>query len=320
MTFDYPEVLWWLLALPAAGILFLPSALRVRRSVRAVIGARYRDASRRLMGRFIIAGLLFALAMAALIIAIAGPRWGSVTREDERRGLDIIFLMDLSNSMLATDITPSRLERAREIARAVTSRLPAARVGLVAFSGGATTIVPLTEDPVAFDLAVSGAHPQLLTAPGTDVRSGIDRSLDAFPAGSARHRVVIVLSDGGSLGELPVATRSRVRESEVRFFSVVVGTSAGGVIAVQAGETVRVGTVTTGLAELAETSDGAVYRADDPDVVTRLSGDLQRIGGLDEAILFRTDLVSRYRFMAIVALAFLALAVLVQSVPEGRRG
>lgn len=323
MTFLYPERLWLLTALVPLGILTLLGAIRSRRTVVAMVGSYHRrDVMAILTIKSFLMTVLQAASLAMVLLAAAGPQWGDVSIEDERRGIDMVFLVDVSNSMLIEDIAPSRLARSREVARALANRLEGLHAAVVVFKGAAVTIVPMTDDSVSLDLAINNLSPALLTAPGTSIHAGLQEALSAFPAGSPRHRIVLMLSDGGHEPGLSSETVNLLRRSEVPVWTVVAGTRAGGTIPMAGGGVVRdalgnaviLPAMGQRMQQIAELSGGRSYDLGDSAVVQRIAADADQAAGGSASILFRQVTVERYHLFVLAALVLLVFSILVQTI------
>lgn len=310
MTFEYPQLLWLLAGIPVLGLVLFFAGKRSRRTVSSLVGGgRGEYLLSVLIIKSFVVSVLFTVAVASLILALAEPRWGEVSVEDERRGLDLVFLMDVSNSMIAEDIPPSRLVRTREIARSLADRLGGAYKAVVAFKGAATVLVPMTEDPVAFDLAVGNLSGALITSAGTDVGRGIDAAIDAFPSGSPRHQAIVLFSDGDSLSNIGRETLDRLRASGIPIFAVASATANGatipradgGVLRDAEGRPVIARLDLAALQELVELSGGRLYRITDPGVAQQVADDLQRLSGGAADVIFRETSVNRYHLFVLAA-------------------
>lgn len=323
MTFDNGEFLWYLVGIPVIGVFLLISSLRTRRAVSALTTTRQEArVSAVLTVKTFVTAILFAGTLASLVLALAGPRWGEVSVEDERRGLELVFLFDVSNSMSAQDIQQSRLERSRETARSIVSRVPEAFVATVAFKGDAVPIVPMTEDDVAFELALSNLTGSLLTAPGTNIERGLNEALRAFPSGSGRYRAIILFSDGEQLEGSIDGVLEEIRLAEVPVIVVAAGTEGGAVIPTVDGGVVRDGSgnpVITridaeALDRIATSTNGSLYRLSDRSLVQEIVTELDRRSGVGRQVVFRRTRVERYHVFVLLALLFLVLLVLVHGV------
>ena len=322
MTFDASQYLWYLTAIPVIGLLLLVSSFQTRRTVRALTTQRQESRiSAILTVKSFISSILISAVLASLILALAGPRWGEVSVEDERRGLEIVFLFDVSNSMAAQDILPSRLERSRETARTLVSRLPDALVSAVAFKGDAVPILPMTEDDVAFQLALAGLSGSMITSPGTNIENGLRAAIAAFPEGSARYRVVILFSDGEQIDGDVTDVLEQLRVQEIPVLVVAAGTAGGaviptvndGVVRDAAGNPVLARVDLSALQEIADASDGTVYRLGNRTLLQELADELDRRSGVNQAVVFRRTRVERYHVFVSIAVLFLALSILVQN-------
>ncbi|MEO1477693.1 MAG: VWA domain-containing protein [Bacteroidota bacterium] len=215
MDFLNPDALWWLLAVPVAVGLFWRAARTRASALRAFFGVKpdgadlvmpglptpEATAARRARRQRWRAALLVA-ALALLVVALAGPRYGTQLREVQEESLDLVVALDVSASMLAEDVAPSRLDRAKYELRALLDEVQGARVGLIVFAGDAFIQAPLTSDFGAIRLFLDAANPDLVPTPGTDYGRMLRLARRAFDVtsedGSAtpRPRALLVVSDG----------------------------------------------------------------------------------------------------------------------------
>ena len=323
MSFLYGDVLWLLAGLPVLGGLILVAGYRNRRTVSQFVGRHRRtEILNTLAVKGFVTAVLFTGAIASLIVALAGPQWGDISVEDERRGLDLVFLMDVSNSMVAEDIPPSRLVRSREVARSIVGRLDESYRAVVAFKGAATVVVPMTEDPVAFDLAMSNLSGALITTAGTSVRSGLDTALGAFPSGSPRQKAIILFSDGEELQDTVDDELERLRTADIPVFGVLTGTSggatiptrSGGVLRDEAGRPVMVSVNRNTLEQLSAASNGQVYDIGDTSVAQDIAADLRELSGWGRDVVFREVSVERYHLFVLLAFVLFTGIILVNHV------
>jgi Ca-activated chloride channel family protein len=143
-----------------------------------------------------------ALAVVAVLgtgLALARPRWGMVTENVERRGADVVLVLDTSASMRATDVTPSRFVLARQAALSLVEKLPGDRLALVGCEGEAQVLVPLTLDSAAVALFLEALEPGIGTLPGTSLAAGLAAAAELMPPGTSAGKQVVVLSDGEDL-------------------------------------------------------------------------------------------------------------------------
>jgi Ca-activated chloride channel family protein len=175
----------------------------------------------------IVKNALLVLSLLLLGLALARPQWGVVEEEVARnRGEDVLFVLDLSKSMLAADVTPSRLQRAKLTILDFLHRQKGGRVGLVVFAGNAFLRVPLTADYDAFEESVAEASPDDLYVPGSDLARALIAGKNAFEKGDQR-KVLVLFTDGEDLGQLGVKTAQEFAKDGIVVFTVGVGTPSG---------------------------------------------------------------------------------------------
>ena len=240
MGWLHPTYAWALLAVPMALWLYR-RAVRQRRAARERFGdpATVRQLATALQPRrrtvkagLVVGGLLFGA------VALMGPRWGTEVRTVERRGVDLVVALDVSASMRAQDVPPSRLRRAKNEVRTLVGGLSGDRVGLVLFAGDGFVQCPLTTDYSAFQLFLDAAAPDQVPTPGTDVGAALDAAVQAFgtarPAADSaaapdeqRPRALLIVSDGEDhVGNLDAARR-RAEEAGATLLTAGVGTEEG---------------------------------------------------------------------------------------------
>ena len=167
--------------------------------------------------------LLVALVALALGAALARPRWGERTEKVERRGADIVLVLDTSASMRATDVTPSRFAVARQAALSLLSNLPSDRVALVGFEGEAQTLVPLTMDDAAVAIFLEALEPGIGTRPGTSLGSGLATAAELLPPGAEGGKNCVIFSDGEDLEGGGQKAAERAKAEGIVVHTVFVG-------------------------------------------------------------------------------------------------
>jgi Ca-activated chloride channel family protein len=174
------------------------------------------------------AKLILLLATVTLLVtALSRPQFGTRVETVRREGRDIIVALDLSNSMLAEDVAPSRLERAKLAVSQIIESLTGDRIGLVAFAGEAFVQSPLTVDYAAARLFLNAMEPDLVPIQGTDLGVAMSVALDAFGEEPDQRRVLILITDGEDHeGEIGVAI-DRASEAGIRVFTVGIGSTEG---------------------------------------------------------------------------------------------
>lgn len=232
MRFESASLLWLLIVLPLLGALAALAYTRRRRRLRqfvsgAVLPRLVRAAS---PGRDLFISILRLSAMAMCVVALARPQWGRRDEPVVRRGVDVVFALDLSSSMLAEDVVPNRLEEAKAQARSLLDSLTGDRVALVVFGGRAAVQCPLTLDYGAVRLFLDAAEPDFSPGPGSDVGRALDEATGVFNASERRYKTIVLFSDGEDLEGRGVSAAKRAHEQGVIVHAIGVGTTGGGPI------------------------------------------------------------------------------------------
>ncbi len=232
LTFGSPLCLWGLLALPVFAGLYIWSHLRGRALVGKVVASRLRDqlAGSVSVVRRILRGTFVVLALGLTIVALAQPRYGFTQQEIKQKGRDIIVAVDTSRSMLATDIAPNRLTRAKLLTQDLIRLLKGDRIGLVAFAGSSFLQAPLTLDYSAVINALDELDTTVIPKGGTNIASAIATAEQAFGKAEGQTRALVILTDGEELDADGVAAAKKAAEHGVRIFTVGIGSLEGSLI------------------------------------------------------------------------------------------
>lgn len=234
--FRFADQTWlWALALvPFLGLLFWRAAVARRAALELfadeALVRRLTGSVDHVVRRW--KALLRLGAVALLAVALARPQFGSRVETVQSRGQDIMIAVDLSQSMLAEDVTPSRLERARLTVTRLLERLDGDRVGLVAFAADAFVQSPLTVDYRAAAMFLSAMHPELMPIQGTDLGRAIEVSLEALDEGAREERVLVIITDAEDHEEGYEESVAALRQMAGRVYIVSIGTAEGGPIPV----------------------------------------------------------------------------------------
>jgi len=267
--------------------------------------------------------------MSLMVVAVAGPRWGFRWEEVHRQGIDLLIAIDTSRSMLASDVKPNRLARAKLAILDLVKRLDGDRVGLVPFAGAAFLECPLTLDYAAFERALHSLDVGIIPRGGTSLARAIDVSLEAFDARQSKHQALLIITDGESHeGDVEEAA-ARANERGIKIYTVGIGTAEGELIPLQAngtrgflkdrsGNVVKTRLDEDTLKTIALATGGAYVRGLGPDLGLDQVFD-EHISQMEERQL-STSLEKRYeqRFQIPLAAA-VALLILELLIGEGRR-
>ncbi len=331
MIFEAPWLLLGLFLVPLLALLELKASKRRESVLRNLVGARadhpllvQRRSDRPALGACLRLG-----ALALLVLGAAGPQWGREAVRRASQGSDIVFVIDVSASMDARDVAPSRLEESRREALALVDRLGGSRVGVIAFAGDAVRLCPLTLDQAALRLTLGSLDSRTVGEPGSDLGRALTMAAKLLPKGRRDEQAFVVWSDGEDLEGGAEQALKAIRDAGVRVFTVGVGTVAGDAIPVldeqgraidikrdEAGIAVRSRLDERLLRELARSTQGIYFRGD------RAGGELPRLvaalGGLargDRGARLVERPIARFGWFAL----FAALAVMGELVRPRRR-
>lgn len=237
MTFETPAWLWALAALPLAALLEWRAVVRAQRAARTLVGQRPDHALlAQTLPRARRTGVALRLgALALLVLGAAGPQWGRETVRRQSQGSDLVFVLDVSASMDARDVAPSRLGEARREALGLLDRVQGSRAGVVAFAGDAVRLCPLTLDHAATRMVLESLSSGSVSTPGTDLGRALRAALKLLPQGRREEQAIVLWTDGEDLEGGARAAIEDARRAGVRVFAVGVGTPAGDAIPVYDG-------------------------------------------------------------------------------------
>ncbi|NJC28242.1 VWA domain-containing protein [Neolewinella antarctica] len=170
---------------------------------------------------------LLLLSIPLLSFAMANPQWSAEREEIKRRGIDVVIGLDISNSMLAEDVQPSRMERARYFATALVTELTGNNIGVELFTCTSLMQAPLTTDYAFVKSVIASAGPYQISAQGTNLGSAIEQAEAAFDETSANHRALILISDGEDHDGSAVAAARAANEKGLLIYTIGVGTESG---------------------------------------------------------------------------------------------
>lgn len=173
---------------------------------------------------------LFAIAFLFFILGIARPQMGAILKEHKTRGAEVMVVLDVSNSMLAQDYSPNRLERAKLAISRMVDKLRDDRIGLIVFAGNSFVQLPITTDYVSAKMFLSSISTESVPIQGTAMGEAISTALRSFSAQSDKSRAIIVITDGENHEDDPVAAARQAAELGVRVFTIGVGSPQGTMI------------------------------------------------------------------------------------------
>ena len=328
MQFAQPQfLLIGLILIPAVGIFLLWAKSRQRKALDRLGNKTLihrLSANINWTGRRWRVGL-WLLALTMVMIALARPQWGSEVREIEQEGLQVMVALDVSQSMLAQDIKPTRLDRAKLEIADLTERLDGDEIGLVLFSGASFVQVPLTSDYLTALNYLDSAEPSVISRPGTVIGDAIKTAMSGFDQELNNQKVLIVMTDGEDHETDPLAMAQEAADAGVLIYTIGFGTPEGepvpetnqygevtGYKRDQNGEVVLSRLDEGTLQGIAQTGNGKYYRATaDGRELDSLLAEIDDLQRAQLATRFETTYIERYQIFLVVALAALIISELI---------
>lgn len=161
------------------------------------------------------------------IVGLANLQAGAKSETIQRRGTDVMIALDVSNSMLAKDLTPNRLERSKQFVNRILEKLSSHRIGLVVFAGKAYLSVPITTDVSALKMNIATASPAMVSTQGTVLSEAIEMCTNAFNSKELKYKNIILITDGEDHDEDAISLTKKATESGVNVFTIGVGSAQG---------------------------------------------------------------------------------------------
>ena len=318
MSFGQPFALLLLTLVPVAAILMGRGDRLVRQRLKRIVASRLLpsltdtvDQRLRFWRR-----VLFLIALGCFVFALAQPQWGEVEETQNFQGRDVLLAIDTSKSMLSTDLSPSRLARAKLAAEDLIESMPGDRFGLLAFAGEAQVEAPLTIDYDTVIATLNELNTNTIARGGTDIAAAIRAGELILGRNGENYKALVLITDGEELDEDGVAEAERAAKNGIRIFTVGIGSPDGATIPLPNGQLLRDSSgkiVRTKLDEarlkgIAQATGGFYLRLQ-PDTVSRLVRD--GINRLSESKLgrriFRAP-IERYRWPLACGLLFLVIS------------
>jgi Ca-activated chloride channel family protein len=233
MNFANQNYLPFIYAASAAIVIFYIAVLLRRRSLMERFSAK--DLIRSIAPGASTPRRVFRISMVAVafilcMLALARPQWGFIWEETKKTGVDILIAIDVSKSMLATDVKPDRLERSKFAVKDLIKKLNGDRIGLVAFAGTAFLQCPLTIDYNGFLLSLDDLTTASIPRPGTSITSAIREAMDVFKGPEKKYKVMVIITDGEDFEGDALKAAKQAAEMGIRIYCVGVGTQEGELI------------------------------------------------------------------------------------------
>ncbi len=235
MILEEKIYLWLLLLIPVVLLVYLIFRIWQKR-------ARSKFAKPELLGYLspnrssfkpLLKVLLIVFALAALVVGLVNPKIGSQLETVKREGVDIVFAVDVSKSMEAEDIAPSRLEKSKQLVRQIIGNLGSDRVGIIAYAGSAFPQLPITTDYGSAEMFLESLNTDMISSQGTAIGDAIDLATGFFDDNQQTNRVMFIISDGEDHGGNIEDMARQAAEAGIRIYTIGVGTTKGGPIPIK---------------------------------------------------------------------------------------
>ena len=314
------EMLWWLITIPVFVIAYIIITKRKQRQLMEfgdpeLMAQLMPDASK---SRPIVKFTLLIVALALLIVAAARPQYGQQEKTVKRQGIEVMVALDISNSMLAEDVAPNRLDRAKQMLSKMIDNMTDDKVGLVVFAGEAFTQLPITCDYVSAKMFLNTISPKLIPTQGTAIGAALQTAIRSFSGQeSDAGRAIILITDGENHEDDAAAVAKQAQELGIQVFVIGIGKPEGSPIPVpgtndyikdRSGQVVVSRLNEEMCQEIAQAGKGAYVRCDNTNTAMRaLQQELDRIATTDLETTVYADYNEQYQSFLLIALLLLVI-------------
>ena len=259
---------------------------------------------------------LLLAALALLIVTLARPQFGTKISHEKRTGIETIIAMDISNSMLAEDVTPSRLDRSKMMVENLVDHFTNDKIGLIVFAGDAFIQLPITSDYVSAKMFLSNIDPSMISVQGTDIAKAIDMASHSFTQQEGIGKAIIVITDGEDHEGGALEAAKNAKEKGLRVYVLGVGSPQGAPIPTgdgnymkdQAGQTVMTGLNEEMCRQIAEAGGGAyIHVENNSSAQDQLDAELDKLAKKETESTIYSDYDEQFQAVAIIVLLLLIL-------------
>lgn len=322
--FAHPELLYLLILLPLLTVFYIVMFIRKKKAI-AEFGNPELLASLMPLASFKRGTWKFVLILLALFFVItgaAGPQFGSKLQQVQKKGIELMIALDVSNSMMAQDIKPSRLEKAKLAISRMIEKLSDDKVGLIVFAGDAYVQLPITTDYSSARLFLSGINTDIVPVQGTAIGTAIDLAAKSFTPQSEASKAIIVITDGENHQDDAVAAARAAREKGIYVHTIGMGLEQGAPIPQKEspGQFMKDGRDNVviskldeeTLREIAKAGEGLYVRATNTDV--GLNTLLDEVNRMEKSLLeerIYSDYAEKYQYFFLAGLFFIGVEFMV---------
>jgi len=323
--FANPDFLYLLLLLPVMVLLWVMNEIRKKRAIERLGDP---DLVNRLLPGYsrirpALKFIIQLIAFAALIIILARPQFGSKLEEVKKQGVEVIIALDVSNSMLAEDIQPDRLTRAKQALTRLIDNLDNDKIGLIVFAGDAYTQIPITTDYISAKMFLSAINPSMVPKQGTAIGSAIDLGIRSFSPGEDRSKAMIIITDGENHEDDPVSISTEASKAGIVIHTIGIGSTEGVPVPVmingkrdflkdEAGNTVISKLDEDILKKIAISSGGSYVRASNSSIgLDEVFGEIKKLKKQEMESTMYTEYNDQFQIFAVVDLLFILLEFII---------
>ena len=320
--FAHPEYLYLLFILPVLLLFYIYAVKARKRAIKKygapeLLSALMPEAS---VKRRSLKYFFTFTAITVMIFIIAGPQFGSKLETVKRQGIEVMVCLDVSNSMLAQDITPSRLEKAKQMLSRLTDGLSNDKMGLIVFAGDAFTQLPITSDFISAKMFLSSINPSMVSTQGTAIGSAINLAMRSFTPDEKTSKTIVLITDGENHEGDAVQAAASAAEKGVKVNIVGIGLPQGAPIPVSNNDYLRDNAgnvVITQLneamcQEIAQAGQGLYVRADNTNSALRaLQNELDKMSKSEVESQVYSDYDERFPTLAWITLILLIAEFLI---------
>ena len=320
------EMLWWLIAIPVFVIAYIVMTKRKERQLKVfgdpeLMAQLMPDASK---SRPIWKFSLMLVALVLLIVAAARPQFGQKENTVKRQGIEVMVALDISNSMLAEDVAPNRLDRAKQMLSKMIDNMVDDKVGLVVFAGEAFTQLPITCDYVSAKMFLNTITPNLIQTQGTAIGTALQTAITSFGSPeSEAGRAIILITDGENHEDDAIAAAKKAHELGIKVFVIGIGKPEGAPIPKPGTNDYfkdRQGQVVVSklneemCQQIAQAGSGVYVRCDNTNTAMRaLQQELDHIATSELESTVYADYNEQYQSFALIALFLLMIEFFIMS-------
>lgn len=322
IRFEHTHFLWLLGLVPILGLVFILISVSKKRRLEklgqySMVLQMMPDVSQ---GRQVVKFFLYSIGLAFVLAGMANLQTGSKMQEVKRTGADIMLCLDVSNSMLAEDLKPNRLERAKQAIEKMIDRLDGDRIGMIVFAGEAYVQLPITTDYNAAKLFLNSIAPNMIPTQGTAIGAAIEKSMESFGKDEGKNKAIIIITDGENHEDDAIKLAEDANKNDISIHTIGIGSDAGVPIPVymngvpagykkdKEGNTVITKLNEKLLQDIAGAANGVFVKATNADV--GLNAVLDKIGELDKKEIESkryTDYEDQFQWFMAAALLFLVV-------------